>query len=54
MMYKLKLFLQKVGEGVAPLSLSALTKSKTFENMFDSETESEMIIYHFLGGPISF
>jgi len=30
------------GEFVTPLSLSTLTKSKTFENMFDSETEAEI------------
>ena len=29
-------------EFVTPLSLSTLTKSKTFENMFDSETEAEI------------
>ena len=30
------------GEFVTPLSLSTLTKSKTFENMFDAETEAEI------------
>ena len=30
------------GEFVTPLSLSTLTKSKTFENMFESESEAEI------------
>ena len=38
-----KTILTKSGkEFVTPLSLSTLTKSKTFENMFDSDTESEI------------
>ena len=40
---EVKTILTKSGrEFVTPLSLSALTKSKTFENMFDSETEAEI------------
>ena len=38
-----KTILTKSGkEFVTPLSLSTLTKSKTFENMFDSDTEAEI------------
>jgi phosphopantothenoylcysteine decarboxylase/phosphopantothenate--cysteine ligase len=40
---KIKTILTKSGrEFVTPLSLSTLTKSKTFENMFDSESETEI------------
>ena len=40
---EVKTILTKSGkEFVTPLSLSTLTKSKTFENMFDNETESEI------------
>tara|TARA_Y200000002_G_scaffold75339_1_gene59096 strand:+ start:849 stop:2075 length:1227 start_codon:yes stop_codon:yes gene_type:complete len=40
---KVKTILTKSGrEFVTPLSLSTLTKSKTFENMFDSESEAEI------------
>ena len=40
---EVKTILTKSGrEFVTPLSLSTLTKSKTFENMFDSETEAEI------------
>ena len=40
---QIKTILTKSGrEFVTPLSLSTLTKSKTFENMFDSETETEI------------
>ena len=40
---KVKTILTKSGrEFVTPLSLSTLTKSKTFENMFDSESEVEI------------
>ncbi len=40
---QIKTILTKSGrEFVTPLSLSTLTKSKTFENMFDSETEAEI------------
>merc|ERR1711991_419648 len=40
---QVKTILTKSGkEFVTPLSLSTLTKSKTFENMFDSETEAEI------------
>ncbi len=40
---EVKTILTKSGrEFVTPLSLSTLTKSKTFENMFNSETESEI------------
>jgi phosphopantothenoylcysteine synthetase/decarboxylase len=40
MMWKVKTILTKSGrEFVTPLSLSTLTKSKTFENIFDSVSE---------------
>ena len=40
---EVKTILTKSGkEFVTPLSLSTLTKSKTFENMFDNETEAEI------------
>ena len=40
---EIKTILTKSGkEFVTPLSLSTLTKSKTFENMFDSESEAEI------------
>ena len=40
---RVKTILTKSGrEFVTPLSLSTLTKSKTFENMFDSESEAEI------------
>ena len=40
---EIKTILTKSGaEFVTPLSLTTLTKSKTFENMFDSEAESEI------------
>jgi len=40
---EVKTILTKSGrEFVTPLSLSTLTKSKTFENMFDSESEAEI------------
>ena len=40
---KVKTILTKSGrEFVTPLSLSTLTKSKTFENMFDSESEAKI------------
>ena len=40
---EIKTILTKSGrEFVTPLSLSTLTRSKTFENMFDSEAESEI------------
>ncbi len=40
---EVKTILTKSGrEFVTPLSLSTLTKSKTFENIFDSETEAEI------------
>ena len=40
---KVKTILTKSGrEFITPLSLSTLTKSKTFENMFDSESEAEI------------
>ena len=40
---EVKTILTKSGrEFVTPLSLSTLTKSKTFENIFDSESESEI------------
>ena len=40
---EIKTILTKSGkEFVTPLSLSTLTKSKTFENIFDSETEAEI------------
>merc|ERR1711991_644029 len=40
---EVKTILTKSGkEFVTPLSLSTLTKSKTFENMFDGETEAEI------------
>lgn len=40
---QVKTILTKSGrEFVTPLSLSTLTKSKTFENMFDSESEAEI------------
>ena len=40
---QVKTILTKSGrEFVTPLSLSTLTKSKIFENMFDSETEAEI------------
>ena len=46
---QVKTILTKSGrEFVTPLSLSTLTKSKIFENMFDSETEAE------IDGPILF
>ncbi len=39
---QIKTILTKSGrEFVTPLSLSTLTKSKVFENMFDSEIEAE-------------
>merc|ERR1711991_1036754 len=39
----IKTILTKSGkEFVTPLSISTLTQSKTFENMFDSETEAEI------------
>ena len=40
---EVKTILTKSGkEFVTPLSLSTLTKSKTFENIFDSQTEAEI------------
>ena len=40
---KVRTILTKSGkEFVTPLSLSTLTKSKTFENLFDSESEAEI------------
>ena len=43
MTYLLKLFLQKSGrEFVTPLSLNALTNNKTFEDIFDKNSEAEI------------
>ena len=40
---EVKTILTKSGkEFVTPLSLSTLTKSKTFENLFDSQSEVEI------------
>ena len=41
-MWRLKLFLQRAGGNLLPLSISTLTKSKTFENIFDNEAEAEI------------
>ena len=50
---EIKTILTKSGrEFVTPLSLTTLTKTKTFENIFDKDLKLKLIIYHYRDGLI--